>query len=423
MDRKIIILKDPTSRPMPGSRTIRDAQASLLSNGWGSKNPENDEFLMNSDKLLWHKERLLQWARDPENASLVPLHIDMGVTTGCNLACTYCYGVIQARTGFQGKQGAMRFMSYETMNRFFSDCDSLGVKSIALIGECENTLNPSMFQVLERARDLKLEFSLATHGASIKSGHMRTLLSSLTWLRVNISAGTKQGYMRVHQRPWFDRVIESTTSLLEIRDKEGILNKTGEKCTVGWQMVVDYNNFDEIIALSNLAREVGVDYLVIKACSDTPDGRLNAPSGEYVDAHNLFDEAEALSNDVTKIIARWEKLGNGGNKIYSKCFGTRFIIAVSGNGNVFPCGHWFDIEKDRFLMGNINERNFSEIVASDRYKKVQQEILGLDLRQCETNCRQHQVNIRLENLYLDSNRVETIESSKTLTKPRHVNFI
>ena len=76
-------------------------------------------------------------------------------------------------------------------------------------------------------------------------------------------------------------------------------------------------------------------------------------------------------------------------------FGTRFIIAISGNGNVFPCGHWFDIEKDKFHMGNVNVDSLKDIVFSDKAQAAQNCILNQDLRNCETNCRQHQINKQL----------------------------
>ena len=406
-----------------GSKQILDHNQNLVNQGWVSKQ-NSDIYRMNSDKLLWHKDRLIDWAKKPDEARIVPLHIDMGIATCCNLACHFCYGIVQARSGFQGKKGAMVFMPEDVIFRTFSDADTIGVKSIALIGEGENTLNPALYPALIRSKSLGIELSLATHGAGIKPEHDEILLSSLSWLRINISAATEASYMKVHQRPWFNRVITNTQRLIKLRNKNKILSKNGEPCTIGFQMVLTERNFDDIVPLAKLAVELGLDYLVIKACSDTPNGDLGAPTKEYLSYGDQFSIAESLSTDTTKIIVRWEKLGNMGDKSYSTCHGTNFIIAISGNGNVFPCGHWFDIDKDKYLMGNVNDISFEEIVRSDRFNEAQKSIRCLDLRSCETNCRQHQVNITLDRLYQNKNRLEEIKAENDQNqRPKHVNFI
>lgn len=409
-------------KPEPGSKDIINHNKKLYDSGWKSS-INTDEFLMNDTKLAWHKDRLSDWGKNISNASLIPLHIDMGIATGCNLACHFCYGVIQSRTGFLGTQGSMIFMPLDTIKNTFLSAKEVGVKSIALIGEGENTLNPNLYPALDFARSINLDISLATHGANLNKNHFLSLLQSLSWLRINISAASHSSYINVHQRPWFNKVLKNTEDLLDYRDKNNITLMNNEKCTIGFQMVVTHRNFDQILPLSHLAVNLGIDYLVIKSCSDTPDNSLSSPTHEYLELKNIFSSAEKLSNDRTKIIVRWEKLGNLGNKSYKTCYGTRFIIAISGNGNVFPCGHWFDIEKDRFIMGNVNSDSLKSILLSDKYKKSQNEILKLDLRNCETNCRQHQVNITLDKLSKSTNILNEISNLEVLPSQKHINFI
>lgn len=409
-------------RAESGSTKILEQQRNLIDSGWHSGLSE-DSYLMNSCKLPWHEDRLREWYESPANSRVKPLHIDMGITTGCNMACHFCYGVIQARTGFQGKQGGIIFMPLETIKRVFIDAKEAGVRSIALIGEGENTLNPALYPALQFASDIGLDVSLATHGASIKESHYETLLRTLSWLRINISAGTSESYQFVHQRPWFEKVVKNTRGLVALRRDPSVRLPSGDSCTIGYQMVLTKRNFDQVMPLARLAVGLEVDYLVIKACSDTPDGQLDAPTEEYLSYKEVFRNAEQMSNERTRVIVRWEKLGNAGNKPYSRCHGTNFIIAISGNGNVFPCGHWFDIEKDRFLMGNVNDESLKTILDNDRYWKCQSEVGKLDLRSCETNCRQHQVNIFLDNVLRDKGLDDTLADFRGKSQPKHINFI
>ena len=100
-------------RPLSGSKEA-DNSNQLKELGWGVS---EDRYRMDSNKLPWHKERLKDWANMKK---IAPMHIDMGIATGCNLGCHFCYGVVQARNGFLGKQGKMNFMPQETIINTFS---------------------------------------------------------------------------------------------------------------------------------------------------------------------------------------------------------------------------------------------------------------------------------------------------------------
>ena len=133
-----------------------------------------------------------------------------------------------------------------------------------------------------------------------------------------------------------------------------------------------------VVPLAKLGKELGIDYTVIKPISDAPDNRLEAPFDEYLEKVATFKEAETYGTEDYSVIIKWRKMGNRGNKRYVKCHGTRFIIAIEGDGSVHPCGHWFDIERDRFLLGNVNDTPLSEIFNSEQYWNAQNEIHNVD---------------------------------------------
>ena len=71
----------------------------------------NDKWNMDSHKLFWHLDRVEAWQRGERVA---PLHLDMGISSGCNMACTFCYGVIQNRDGF-GTNSKKYFISLQKL--------------------------------------------------------------------------------------------------------------------------------------------------------------------------------------------------------------------------------------------------------------------------------------------------------------------
>ena len=231
------------------------------------------------------------------------------------------------------------------------------------------------------------------------------MFESLSWIRFNISAATPESYKLIHnvESDIFEKVKENIRLCVEFKKRHNL------KITIGLQMVVIDENINDIIPLAKLGKKLGVDYFVIKSCSDTPDKRLKAPTGKYLKIKEIFQEAEKYSDENYKVIVKWSKIQNLGKKDYKTCYGTQFILGISGSGNVFPCGHFFNIRQDEFLMGNIIKTSFKEIIKSERYWEVQKRIQKVDVNnECESNCRQHYIN---EFLY------------KLKNPPKHINFI
>ncbi len=373
---------------------------------------ERDSYNMDGHKLMWHLDRVSQWQAGERVA---PLHVDMGISAGCNMACTYCYGVIQGRTGF-GTDIKGRFnMPEAAILRFFRDAKDIGIRSIALIGEGENTLNPALCRSVDYAKRIGLDLGLATNGIRIPRDpvELESLLTGLTWLRINISAGTKEAFEKIHQVPQYDRVLDNIDRMVKAKKKYGY------PCTIGLQMVMTKENFDQVVPLAELGNQLDADYFVIKPCSDTSDYKLDSPKEEYIDNWDVFMEAKKFSKPGYEVIPKVVKLGNLGHKDYNVCFGTQFLIAVSGTGNVFPCGHWFDVRQEEFLMGNIIEQSFKEIFESERYWEVQQRVQAVNVnKDCESNCRQHYLNRFLSNLNGQPRNLKEPDFT-----PQHVNFI
>jgi radical SAM protein with 4Fe4S-binding SPASM domain len=355
-----------------------------------------DPYRMDGNKMLWHLDRVNAFSK---GRKIAPIHVEMGITTGCNLGCTYCYGTVQGRTTV-----AKRFdMSAEVLTRFLRDAKNADVRSVGFIGEGENTLNPALYEGLEVAKEIGLDVSLATNAVLLPEDKMDLMLTALTWLRVNISAANHEMYLKIHQVPMFDRVIANVEKLIQAR------RERNRGCTIGLQMIMTRENLSEIVPLAKIGKELGVDYFVVKACSDTPDRALNSSSDEYLGIENVLNEAESLSNANYSVIIKWEKIRNRGIRNYDTCHGTQFIIAISGDGSVFPCGHWFQIRREEFLMGNIIHQPFREILSSERYWEVQRKIQSVNVhRDCEINCRHHSCNQFLAALK---------------TPPEHKNFV
>lgn len=356
----------------------------------------NDKYMMDSHKLLWHLDRVKEWQ---DGKRIVPLRIDLGITTGCNENCLFCYGIQEGRT-----TAAKRFdMPREPLLRLLKDAKDIGLRSVNLVGEGENTLNPAIYDALLHAKSIGLDMSLATNGLALKKERLLDMLSSLVWAKFNLCAASEDSFKAIHRvdGSLFNRVVDNIARCVEIKHKYGL------ETTLGIQMILLRENMRDIPPLTRIARELGIDYLSIKPCSDTPERSMNVPVEEYRKIEDTLKEAETYSTERFQVVVKWNKMMNLGMKDYGICYATDFFIAISGTGSVYPCGHF--VGNPDFLMGNILEKSLREIVMSDWYREVQSRVRTLDVnRDCETNCGHHYINQFLW---------------KLKNPPEHINFV
>lgn len=360
-----------------------------------------DKFKMDSNKMLWHLENIVKWQK---GENIAPIHIDMSLSKGCNQRCIFCYGMFQ---GNQFKKGYETLFSGEPLFNFLKDAAMLGVKSIAFIGEGEPLLNPDVYEAAKIGKESGLDLALGTNGELLKKTLTLDLLKNLTYIRFNVSAGTKEGYKKIHKTEdgVFEKVIENIRYCTELKKNNNL------SVTIGLQMVLMPDTIAECLPLAKLGKELGVDYLVIKHCSDTPDKKLKIDNAKYLDFADIFQKAEDLSDNTYSVFIKWSKLTNEGKKKYDFCLGVPyFMMRVSGDGKLFPCAQFFNHRKDEFMIADLVKERFKDVMFGEKYRKAAARIKSLDVhRECMTNCKENSIN---EFLWELANN-----------KPEHINFV
>ncbi|MGZ5049778.1 MAG: radical SAM protein [Methylobacter sp.] len=364
---------------------------------------QRERFRFDGHKMLYHLDRIQAWQSGQRFA---PVHIDMGLTKFCNTACLYCYAVVQNMT-----KGTM--IGREALLKFVEDCGRLGVKSLGFIGDGEPTLNPALYDATVLAASLGVDTSMATNGLLLDMERAHDLLKNMSYIRFNLSAGTPEGFRRVHQSSEnnFRLLIDKIRELVKIKKEHNY------KCSLGLQMVLIPECFDEVLAEAELGAELGVDYFVIKHCSDSEYKEIGIDYDAYLQIGDVLKQAEKLSNDDYVVQAKWNKINAAGEtslykdgyRKYDQCFGTPFLLQISGNGKIYPCGPFFN--KERFYIGDLHQDSFYDLVAnSERYWQVHKDVAeSVDVhKDCAIGCRQDYVNKFLWDLK---------------NPPEHINFI
>ncbi len=372
-----------------------------------SLNKTEERIILDGHKLLWHLDRVDAWLRGER---IAPITMDIALTRACNYRCVYCYSVLQ--------DNPSKKITKDVIYRFLDDAAGIGVKAISLVSDGESTCSPYFYDAVLRGKENGLDMAVGTHGVLLKKERLKELLSALTYLRFNVSGAHPARYAQIHgcKEKDFYNVSEIIKECVKIK-KENKLS-----VTLGLQMVLLPEFNDQIIPLARLGKSLGVDYLVIKHCSDDENGSLGVNYSQYEKLIDLLKEAEGYSTLDYMVKAKWSKILSHGRRKYSSCFGAPFMMQLSGSGLVAPCGMLFNDKYKKFHIGNIVDTSFSKLWRSDRYWQVMELITSekFDAKtDCACLCLQHKINEFLWDVKQGNIKLEKPKGEP----PLHVNFI
>lgn len=371
---------------------------------------EHQDLILDGTKINWYHNRVRAWE---QGERIAPITIDMALTRTCNYKCVYCYATLQENRGiYKIKQ--------EHMRPFLDDCSEIGVKGVSLVSDGESSINPCFKDTIQYGKAKGLSMAVGTNAFLLKEEMLREIMPHLTYLRINITAGEADRYREIMGVPTgrFEQVCENIKTMMRLKAENNW------SCTVGTQMVLMPEFADQVLPLAKLSVDLGVDYLVIKHCSDDEFGSLGVKYEKYKELYGLLEEAEKLSTEKTLIKVKWTKIEDGNVRSYQRCYGPPFLLQLSGTGLVAPCGMLFNDRYKRFHMGNITEQRFKDIWKSEKYWEVIRELASERFNaqtMCGSLCLQHSVNKYLDNYKKGKFKLEDTEGKGTL--PQHLEFV
>ena len=320
---------------------------------------KDGKLILDSHKLSYHYDRVQAWE---SGERIAPISVDMALTRACGAMCSFCYAMVQE------PQERANIKTKEALN-LLDDFAEIGVKSVSLISDGESTLSKAYVPFIQHAAKIGIDVGNATNGWEWEPEKIDQVLPCLTWVRFTVAGGTPQGYAKImfkssENTEVFDRAMSHIKYAVQLKKKLNL------KVTLGIQMVLMPEFKNEILPFAKLAVDLGVDYGVIKHCSDDEFGTLGVNYGEYEDMYPMLNEAEMMSNEKTKIIIKWDKIKNKGKPSYNRFYGPQFLLQISGSGLVAPSGMFFNARYSKLHIGNFAEERFIDIFKSDRYWRV-----------------------------------------------------
>ena len=371
-----------------------------------------DKFLIDSHKYSFHPghaSTVLNYYKDSENdvyrsqfKSQHPLYIEISPVGACNHRCTFC------AVDYIGYKSI--FMDFEAYKNSVGGMSGKGCKSIMFAGEGEPLLHPKITEFVNYTKTCcNIDVSFTTNAYKLTEGFVEQCIKNISWIKVSFNGGDKDTYSRIHQTKEsdFDIVSKNIGYAVEYKKRHSL------SCAIGLQTLLLPENADSMHSLCKHAKNLGADYLVIKPYSQHKFSNTDKYSDiDYTQYLGLKEELAIYNDESFNVVFRANTINNWmsqNNNRYCKCLATPATWAYwMADGEVYSCSAY--LLDERFRLGNINQKGFSEIWESEkRLEHANFVKTELNIEECRVNCRMDQVN-----RYLDSIANEEIQ---------HMNFI
>jgi len=344
---------------------------------------------------MYHVPRVNDWL---EGKLTYPIYAEISPSGSCNHRCVYC--------ALDFMEYEPRFLDTELLKQRLSEMAALGLKSVMYAGEGEPLLHKDIGDIILHTKKVGIDVAVTTNGVLLNESLVDKTLESITWIKVSISGATKETYAKIHRTSSndFERVLKNMRYAVQVRNDNGYLT------VLGMQLLLLPENWNEAVPLAQKAKDIGVDYLVVKPYSQHPLSKTNVYKNiGYRDYFHLSDKLEELNDKNFSVIFRKQtmKKWDDDHRKYKHCLALPFWSYIDAGGNVWGCSCYLGDE--RFYYGNIYKNTFAEIWGGKQRKKSLDWVdTKLDTSQCRVNCRMDKINMYLWELK---------------HPPEHVNFI
>ena len=369
------------------------------------------ELILDSHKLSYHMDRVNAWEAGEK---IAPVTVDMALTRACGSMCKFCYAMMQEP---QKRHG---IKIHHALN-LLDDFAEVGVRGVSLVSDGESTLSKAYVPFVQHAAKVGINVGNATNAWEWGPEKSEQVLPHMSWIRFTVAAGTPEKYAEIMYKgpehtEVYDKAIRNIKYAVEFKKKHNL------SVTLGIQMVLMPEFKDEIIPFAKLGVDLGVDYAVIKHCSDDEYHTLGVDYSKYEQMYELLQQAEDLSTDKTKVIVKWDKINDKGKPSYNRFYGPPFLLQISGSGLVAPSGMFFNARYSKLHIGDFTTERFIDIFKSDKYWRAMN-YLASPVFDAQTMMGtlpiQHYISIALDNHIKGVKKIH----EKNGNKPLHSNFL
>ena len=336
------------------------------------------------------------YAREPTRG---PTMVQVGLTKACNYHCLFC--PFHSPKAEQGHRDAdLPRMCCDTFVHLLRDLRGLGTRALDICGDGEPLMHPQALDMIELARDLGFDVTLATNAALLTEARARRLVDlGLRRMHVSFNAATDDIYERLHPGapPRTRRAI-----IQRLREMAGYAEvECLRPIDVEFSAVLNRLNMHQIPQMVEAAHEARAGWfmLILMGPVEGAEDLLPRPE-DWILIQSDIDRAAARAREwgiKTNLDAIRPSAGPAGTRsLYESipCYIGHEYALITADGNVMFCCQCAQ------PLGNVREDTFRQIWYSEAYRQARRQARELPrtrehLRGCEcfTACSHVVVNL------------------------------
>jgi len=280
------------------------------------------------DYVKWQRAlRAAQRAGDrlPPLPDLVPLSINLDLTTACNYKCDHCIDWDILNQPDKHDEQELRDSLVRMAAR--------GLKSVILIGGGEPTLFPTFPAFVRFLKDLGLQVAVVSNGS--RNDRILQAAPAFTagdWVRLSLDSGSNATFQRMHNP------ARASLTLDEICAWIGKIKAVNADVELGFSFIITWKggtrddvrvveNIDEIEMAARRARDAGFDYISFKPFLERSD-----QGSEVMDPQKTEDRLQAVVRRITAGIDAAKRLERPGFRVMES---TNLRMLVQGDWRRF----------------------------------------------------------------------------------------
>src|SRR2546426_11057213 len=145
-----------------------------------------DLYRIDSHKLMYHPDRIAQWQAAGDEwekaKSVYPLYVEIAPAGACNHRCTFC------AVDYIGYK--VRSLDKDLLITRVAEMAERGVRSIMYAGEGEPLLHKHIGEIIVQTQKVGIDAALTTNAVALNEKLVHEALSSVTWIKASVNAGT-----------------------------------------------------------------------------------------------------------------------------------------------------------------------------------------------------------------------------------------
>ena len=303
----------------------------------------------------------------PSKAVQLPKHLQVEVTTFCNMNCLSC--------GRRHIVDKPQHMDFKELKKIY---DEIRPKNINLSGLGEPLLNPDIFRMIRYCKEGGSIVNFPTN-LNVSSRCIEKLVESgPQQIKVSIDSATSGTYRVVRKANTFEKVKNNIRLINTLKQERHLLHPA-----IRLNFALQKANINELPQVLSFASELGVDTVYVQdlnyfSIEDKKDELCNIDRNAL--RATLVQCAEiAQQHGIKTNIDNWERhFDLYYNKMLPQkefqsnsinCLFPWVSAFIDVHGNVKPCPV-FVWEKDSYSLGNCLEKPFRQIWNGPQYRAL-----------------------------------------------------